>query len=235
MRHTFFILLIFVPSFLWAQTKEDPVYNAHKSEVGINARNIFSGAIGTGIIFKKRFKFGDLVARNEKTAFRIQLGGSGQIQLNEREQALGDTISPLLFRDIFNRGYSVFGLVGVEWQKQKNRFQYFYGLDVGYRLSKTERLAGWTYSSRDGYTFRVNDEHRSAIPLIGFAGIKYFITPRIAIAMDSGFEINYEFGKTDITLINNSDGSEITIKDFDIQNINYAFRYLNMLNLSYFF
>lgn len=235
-KFTLVIISFFLSNgLIWSQSNDETRYNEYKTEVGINIRDIFSGRLGTGVIYKKRFKFGNLVARNEKTALRVQFGGSGQIELNEREKFLSDSISPLLFSDIFNKGINLYCLVGVEWQKQKNRFQYFYGIDIGYRISRTERLVGWSYRSDRGYTFRVNEDNRNSIPLIGFAGIKYFISPRIALAIDSGLEVNYEFGNTDVTLINNSDGTEMTFKDLEIQNINFGFKYLNMLNLSYYF
>lgn len=228
------ILFSFFSSFAQNEEKKQQ-YNIHKNEVGIDFQNLFSGVLGASVIYKKRIGEKKFISLDEKKALRISLGGRGELPLTDRLDVLNDTLSPLNFTDLLREGFQFHCLVGLEWQKQRNRVQYFYGLETGFRYFKYKRLVGWSWNSISGYTFRFNDEVNQSIPLIGFFGVKYFLSKEFSISIETNLQVNYQHEKIDRTLINRQNGTEFESKDIIRKEINFNLDYLSSLNFSYYF
>lgn len=206
MKHIFTlgILCLLMPRLSAQTTSETPTknavkYNQHKYEIGIDVKSLFSlQGIGTGFIFKKRIGEKKYISVYEKRALRLLLGGQYAIPTNANVDA--DFIGTDLREESLKKAEgSVFAGAGLEWQKQRDRVQFFYGGDLLTEFSVFESVAYSVYLPNQGnyYSNETNYRYRTiAAGLNGFGGIRFFLSPRFSLGVESGIYLGYESRKT---------------------------------------
>lgn len=248
MKFISFIIVIaftlYISQNVYGQEKGEVNYHKYKNEIGIDFQHLFgtfysSPAIGTSLIYKRRAPETGLIAVNEKKAYRFQLSLGGQAELGERKV---DTLINTLF-DLFDgddRNYLSVGFaVGMEKQINRNRFQYSYGLDLGYRYLD-ERVISWLYTSsgisgKTRYIRRVIHTTSHGPTLVPFFGFKFFIVPEISLSLESGIPVTMSFISRSNTEQDLPDEEIETVKKESLKEIDFYFDFLRTLNVSYYF
>ncbi|HMR42346.1 MAG TPA: hypothetical protein PKC40_00865 [Saprospiraceae bacterium] len=224
-------------------TKEEPVYNQFKNEIGIDFQNLFSfNTLGSSLVFKKRIGEKRFISLNEKRVLRFQTGffvdnslaidtASNNYSYFMNRYAAGDA-----FKD---KNINSRILVGMEWQKQKGRWQFFYGFDIGVGYSIADRITGYYYQYSGNVIinegFITSKEESLNFPTYGFFGLKYFFTPRVSLSVESAISAGFSKIKSNETRhssIEKTSEETFLIKEL---RINSNFDYLRFLNLSYYF
>jgi hypothetical protein len=243
----FIFLTIFfavVASSLSAQEVEKINYHQYKNEIGIDMQHIFgtffngTPGLGARLIYKHRKPATGLIAVNEKTAYRIQLGIVGALDLGDRQF---DTLESGFFAlNVDGRdNLYCFGAVGIERQMQRGRLQYFLGGDLGYayRLSEFNdyfRIISLPSGKTEDFV-EVERTVTHGPMLIGFFGFKYFILPEISLSLETGFQIAYEFNQLHQWEKNLSNGEVGGVQKGKYNTLRLELDYLRALNLSYYF
>ena len=234
------ILLSFLCVLVKAQDKpsekEKPVqFNQHPYEIGIDFQNLFTGQLGTALVFKKRIGEKTFISLNRKKVLRLRIGGNGRIPL---EDSTGiSSFSPITVSSIFDEHYSVFAFAGIEWQVQKKRVQYFYGFETGYRLAKTDFLstAFTTIQNNTLYDYGATIVKENSFSLAGIGGVKFFITPEFSVALETSLTVSYLREKVIRKDLIPNGFFDFSEDEYSNSSINYTSDYLNALYLSYYF
>lgn len=141
--------------------------------------------------------------------------------------------------DRFSRSFSNINLgLGYEWRRGSTRLQGYYGAEVmiGYSSGTTNKYTygnGYSASnlspesttwnggggviSEGGEAERVTEENNASSFSIGarpFAGVEYFVAPKISLGMEFGWSINYTtFGGSETTFESwSSSANEVTTR-----------------------
>ena len=223
-----------------------------KSEIGIDFHNFFRGALGTSLVYKRRFGEKNFVSTNEKKAFRFRVGGSGSLPIAYEESETGrfDTLSTtfpnstILQNNLFEdeKSISVFLLTGIEWQRQKDRFQYYFGFEMGFwhtKISETNRYRFIVNSNIEGSTYELIEKRRfdnqeNSILLNGLAGFKFFINPRFSLSIESSIETSFRMSNYN-TIFEDIQNETEEVVQTKRKRLFYSFDYLNALFVSYYF
>ena len=230
---TLIILLLFQSNYSISQINDKEVqFNEKKNEVGIDFQNIFSGILGTSIIYKTRIGEKKFISKDEKKALRFRLELRGGIELSSQ---LPDSITTSLFNRYRSEGFRAAIYTGYEWQKQKNRVQYFYGLETGFEYVYQYDLFSWSWNVVNGFTLVIEDERKITIPLIGFGGVKLFLSKEFSISLESNLKIEYNVVNSNRTIENEKIGLFDELPKISSNEITFRLHYLSMLNLSYYF
>ena len=185
---------------------------------------------------KKRIGEKKFVSNNEKKAIRLQLGVSGNSPINEFNKY---EVSGLTYQDLYGFSESNFGVsisTGLEWQRQKKKIQYFYGIGIGGGYGKRQNLGNVLNTNNTGisrYSLEISKGY--SINTEYFGGVKYFLSPEFSLSLESGFIIGYSNDTIDIELIEVSSKTS-TETNLQTRNaIHYRLSYLRYLNFSYYF
>lgn len=120
---------------------------------------------------------------------------------------------------------SGFGIrLGYEWQKQTDKHQLFYGADVSYSYSVSKT----TVDPSLPVTGVFLPVRRHAYSLSVFAGVKYFLTPRMSLSGETHLYLSY---------LNNRNYSDFDFNGLGGQSslTELRFRPLRNLNFAYYF
>ncbi|MBK9016308.1 MAG: hypothetical protein IPM82_20810 [Saprospiraceae bacterium] len=253
-RFTCLLALLVFNLSLFAQNdegkKNEKPINQYKNEIALDFQNAFrnlvngfsdddynSEAIATSLIFRRRIGEKKFISVNEKKALRLQLGGTFSIPISS-EEIYDSTLTGT--SNLFNIKESrtdVYSYIGIEWQRQFDKLQVYYGLDSGVRYYKDLDVPTVISSTSGQVNYWREINYRSiSIPLIGFAGVKYYFHPR--------FSLSYELSLgTAISFIKNrQDRFEPGIEGPAEREFNYRrtgisgnSSYLRYFNVSYYF
>lgn len=240
---------------LFAQNDEDnkkgkPI-NQYKNEIALDFQNAFrnlvngfsngnnnSEAIATSLIFRRRIGEKKFISVNEKKALRFQLGGTFTIPISSEEIYDSTLTGAFNFLNIKESRTDVYSYIGIEWQRQFEKLQVYYGLDSGVRYYEDVDVPVTVVSSSTGQInfWREINSRSISIPLIGFAGIKYYFHPRFSVSYEMSFGVAIGFLK------NRQDRFEPGIEGPAEREFNYRRTeisgnsdYLRYFNLSYHF
>jgi hypothetical protein len=247
MKHLFPIgILCLCATHLSAQKTEEPPtkpgikYNQHKYEIGIDVKSVFSlQGIGSGLIFKKRIGEKKYISVYEKKALRLQFGGSANVPVSAKvESDIAGT--EVREENLKNSEGFVFAGIGTEWQKQRDRIQFFYGGDFSVTLatSSIDSYSGVYYLGQGAYE-NVWNRRRQYISsgVTGFGGIRFFFSPRFSLSVESGIYFGYSFVKSsythdfyDLNLIHQEIQHEENVNGFD-----WSTQFVRALYFSYYF
>ena len=98
----------------------------------------------------------------------------------------------VVFRD--NDTWAIDALVGYEWQKQKGRFCYYYGIDGALKYQKkTEKndKYTWRFPNGDRVGFRKDLDQQTSLWVSPFVGAKFFINHRFSLSVESHLRLLY--------------------------------------------
>jgi hypothetical protein len=218
MKQTFqrFICLLVLFAFslsLFAQDdkdkKEKPI-NQYKNEIALDFQNAFrnlvnglsnnnsdSEAIATSLIYRRRIGERKFISVNEKKALRFQLGGAFSVPISTEEIYDSTLTGASNLLNIKESRTDVYSYIGIEWQRQFEKLQVYYGLDSGVRYYKDLDVPVSVISSTTGQVnFWREINYRSiSIPLIGFGGVKYYFHPRFSLSYELSFGAAISFIK----------------------------------------
>lgn len=221
------------------QVKNEVKYNQHEYEIGIDVKSIFSlQGIGSGLIFKKRIGEKKYINVYEKRALRLSLGGAFEVPTNAKVEgnSPGNDV-----RDLKSARGSILAGVGLEWQKQRERIQFFYGGDcfAAHSTFGTGLYSSVVYISDQNITANVYyDQTRSLTTGVnGFGGIRFFFSPRFSVSAESGMLIGYRFGKTRFhyTYVDSNFSPQKITREEKAGSIVWQTQYLRSLYFSYYF
>lgn len=247
MKHKFTIgiLCLLATSLSGQQTNETPSksgirFNQHKYEIGIDVKSIFTSiGIGTGLIFKKRIGEKKYISVYEKKALRLQFGGSAHVPVNAKVES--DFAGAEKREEYLKKAEgSVFAGIGIEWQKQRDRIQFFYGGDFSAELSVWSSYSynGFYDNNYGAYENLYNYKRRSlSNGVTGFGGIRYFFSPRFSMSVESGIYLGYHFGKNS-NFYDFYDSNLVLQKlklEEKMNSIDWRIQYVRALYFSYYF
>lgn len=254
-RFTCLLTLLVFSLSLFAQNDEDkkkekPI-NQYKNEVvldfqnafrnlvnGFSGNNNYSKEIATSLIFRRRIGEKKFISVNEKKALRFQLGGAFSVPISTEEIYDSTLTGSSNLLTIKESRTDVFSYVGIEWQRQFDKLQVYYGIDSGVRYYKDLDVPVTVISSTSGQVnyWREIKYRSTSIPLIGFTGVKYYFHPRFSISYELSFGAAISFIK------NRQDRFEPGIEGPAEQEFNYRRTeisgnsdYLRYFNVSYHF
>ena len=242
---TLTLIILFVsPFFSFGQSEtnategSDTQWNMYGREVALDVhllnRELQLSSIGTNFIFKKRLGEKKLSSLNDTKALRIQFAGYASYPL-ERDF---DTLASLSNVNFYNwKSLSCRLLLGIEWQKQFNRIQLYYGLDAGIRFSNSLTASSINMGPSPGevLSYRENTRSEFSIPIYAFMGVKYFIHPRISIALESALSTGISRSYLRRVDIDNLTNETITLIDAKRTEINFSTDYVRYINVAFHF
>lgn len=210
-------------------------YSRQKWEIGtdllwlINKNTIPA----SNIFIRRNVTYGE----NKLGAFRLRLG----FNYNSKDFAEVNTIGQE-FPD-YTIDYTVYSRVGYERQKPMGKFQLFYGADVQmqYVRHKDEKTK-YIGTQPDAYPETTLIRQNTFEPgLIGFIGIKYFLSPHFAVSSEINTGLYFQHFKYYLITYDNNlgyDPDDITSFGYSQYRINswkVNFQPLSVLNFSYYF
>ena len=239
---TIILLTFFISSFINVNGQEKQIdiktkqFNQHKHEIGIDIQNLFSryNSLGSSIVYKRRLGEKKFISLNDKKALRFIVGGSGEIPLN-RDRLNYDSLSTTDIRDLERSTLQLYGLIGIEWQHQKSRVQYFYGIETGFKYSQKEEASSFVYTNVSIIKFGYYNTTSYSIPINTFGGIKFFFSQEFSLSIESTFSLSYQMERVDRTVYDVVANVAADTKGAKRNEINYNFDYLSSLNFSYYF
>jgi hypothetical protein len=230
--------------------KEKPI-NQYKNEVALDFQNAFrnlingfsnnnsdSEAIATSLIFRRRIGEKKFISVNEKKALRFQLGGAFSVPISTEEIYDSTLTGTSNLLNIKESRTDVYSYIGIEWQRQFDKLQIYYGIDSGVRYYKDLNVPAAVISSTTGQVnyWREIKNRSISITLIGFAGVKYYLHPRFSLSYELSFGAAISFIK------NRQDRFEPGIQGPAEREFNYRRTeisgnsdYLRYFNISYHF
>ena len=239
------IFTLFVPVMSLSQSESttakasDTQWNMYSREFALDFsnlnRDLSLGSIGSNLIFKKRIGVKKSPSLDSQKAFRLQLGGYAAYPIG---QASLDTLAALQNARYYNwKNISLRLLLGIEWQKQINRIQLYYGLDAGIRYSESVLASSIQTGSNPGQVTKYTQTDRSdlSIPVYAFLGVKYFIHPRISIALESALNTGLSWSSFMNTEVDNINNRTITTLDASRREINFGTEYVRYINVGFHF
>ncbi len=246
MKFYFFLLSCFISNHcLFSQNETNDnktIYNTHEIEVGIDVKKfvnsiltnsfeeISSLSINPALILKIRAGEKRFISINEKRAFRI-LADAIYLQpfINEDSLIASSNQISNTFSEALNEKLKLSLLLGYEWQKQNGKYQYFNGFDLGVEYDNSVRSL---FINTGNPNFRKIKDKRLLFPFIGFAGFKYFLSPKVSFSFESSFELRY------IRVFNQTIESlpiPVEVDEFSVNKIQLNFNFLRNVNFSYYF
>ena len=169
-------------------------WNFYEKEIALDvkylSRELNLNSIGSNLIYKKRFGEKRFISLNDKKSYRFQIGGYSDISVNEIDSVTYGNTS-IFTKDIHDNSANIKGLFGVEWQKQINKLQLYYGFDTGIDFYLSTGFLYYNTYNGDLYSYRTQDEYRVGIPVFGFFGLKYFFHPRFSVGIESSISLGF--------------------------------------------
>lgn len=169
-------------------------WNYYGEEIALDVkflnRDLNLNSIGSNLIFKKRFGEKRFISLNDKKSYRFQIGGYSDISVSE-EDSLSNGSTSIVLQDINENRANIKALFGIEWQKQINKLQLYYGFDTGLDFYLNTGFLNSRYINGDFYSYTTQEEHRIGIPVFGFFGLKYFFHPRFSVGIESSMALGF--------------------------------------------
>ena len=213
-----------------------------KYEIGIDFQGFFKGNAGTSLILKVKKPTNGFVPLTYTTNFRFQLALSGTLPFESKVTAIDTTITNAYYNNSVSKDLFIQPMIGIERVNFYNRFNIFYGFDIGpyyHYNSNTSTYYGFVnqfYSN--GYPTGGTVNNYYGIAVVPFFGVKYRLTERFSISVESGINIAYDYlncrlNETDLNTFTNQFESLTMVKNEKRFLVNMM--YLRFLNLNYHF
>lgn len=175
------LLIAFAVGSSNAQDKIDSVLQPHKWEITLNMRKL--------LLFPQSYdwSFPYLVKR------RNNQGGAWRLMVLPSLVSQGYSPKPqVILRNEYT--WTVDALVGYEWQKQKGRFCYYYGIDGALRYqNETDKTDNFIWRSPNGDRVGLlkDLDQQTSLWVSPFIGAKFFITHRFSLSVESHLRLLY--------------------------------------------
>lgn len=204
---TLALLLCFFASPVWGQMrlfsapKDTTKFNnrKYKQELGLNVAGIFGGYVGGSLVWKIRDDRSELVPVTYSNYWRIQAGTAGRTFTGYEDSIRWEAY---LIRNISARpsSYNQFwATIGRERNNFHNRFNLFYGWEVGPRLEyehSTNGISGPLVDQNGLLIGHFYGDYRAKTFSLGayaaaFFGVKYRFSERISLSFETAFWLLY--------------------------------------------
>ncbi len=217
----------------FSQVKSDSVKtNPYKWEVGIDFFSLLTSgnSDGVNLIVKKNYQKDN----NKEGAYRLQFSVSSNIYTNQ-QRSVGSVINSQ--SDGNSNFYSL--SLGKEWQVRYGNFLFYYGADAGFGIARSRRKTpNISQIDTDGntaivsYTESVSRSYSSSVT--GFLGAKFFIIPRLSLAIETSLGYQYAYQNDDTKIIS-TNNVLVDTAYLKASNHNVFFRPVRFLYMSYYF
>lgn len=159
----------------------------NKFQVDVDISNILNGLSGAGLVLKKKFDPGKFVSVDAIKLIRGSLRMNNTISFqNYFKDTLANTNYPKTNLDI---------QFGLGWERQyiHKKFVHYYGIDlIAAHYQNDNVYFGYAGGgSQVYYANYVYKNRRNRIGVNPFFGIKYYLTDRLSIGIETGFELSY--------------------------------------------
>ncbi|MCC7246596.1 MAG: hypothetical protein IT269_13015, partial [Saprospiraceae bacterium] len=233
-----FVCAFFAANLLNAQQRIFPVRKDtapfdnryYKQELGLDISGVFAGYVGGALVWKIRDDRSKLVPVGYSHFWRLQAGlysdnFTGIIDSFTHQNYYYESRTPA-------DGYiNSWIMVGRERVNYANRFNFYYGWDFGPEYTYNLYNAHGTFLRilPDGSDYdwiginRKVKTHSLGATMAGFIGVKYRITPRISLSVESAVTAFYQWSKRKLVIQSNDEDiatSEDTYHQFG-GNIQY--------------
>jgi hypothetical protein len=230
------LFCLLISNLAYSQTQDSLKFNnrKYKWEVGLDVKGILRGSPSSGLVFKTRKTIGKLVpiSYSNNLRYLISLSGTQPTQSDFKF----DENSPIrvVNTEEGKKFHFIECGIGYEHIDFYGRFNFYYGLDFGLKYSYDIPLTYYYYSS-NGDNGRIYQKTRNFGPIANpFFGIKYRITERFSVSIETGFRLGYFFNKIKHIDYNiSNDPQSKTFATEKLQTIEYNFQYLRFLTFNY--
>jgi hypothetical protein len=207
----------------------------YNREMGIDFQGVFKGTPGTSLILKVKKK-SHLVSLTFSENYRFQLGLSGSVPISSHTIQSQDSLHTTVVNTYSQ--FSIQPLVGLEKIYYYGRFNLYGGLDAGPYYNRMSQ--GYSVLSGSNYytgTLPLTS-WGAGIAIIPFAGMKYRLTERFSVSLESAFTLAYNYTKTVYGGVSYSNGQNTqtwTKSEAQLSTLIFNMRYLRFLTLNYHF
>jgi len=155
-------------------------------QVDVDLSNILDGLAGAGLVLKKKFDPGKFVSVNSIRLLRASLRMNNTVSFqNYFKDTLANTNYPKTNLDM------QIGL-GLERQYIHKKFVHYYGIDlIAAHYQSDNVYFGYGGGNVAYFVNYVYKYRRNRIGVNPFFGIKYYLTDRFSLGIETGFELSY--------------------------------------------
>lgn len=191
----------------------------YNNQIELDIKNLFTGFEGASLLYKRKLETGKLIAVNEIKLLRLMAELTTVIRFgnNDLPTVTGDT-SFVFIQDRLNFRLGV----GFEKQKKNKNFVHYYGMDAIFGYSKREYYVP--------ISFGVSVPRIVKFMRVGvnpFFGIKYYVTKRISLGIETGIELSYlhliESSIPENREVSNSNGFFAQLNNLRFITLGYVF------------
>lgn len=208
--------------------EEQKRWNLFYNEIGFNVGNLLlgGGESSTTLIYKRRYESGKLirVRRTQARRFILSL---------DIDKPLKDEVPDGWFNNYLQENkISAYAAVGKELQHNLGRFQLIYGLDLYAKYRKNVYLNRNYYVDPTSETIYTRDFSQYYYEIgggvTGFAGVRYFVHPRVSLAIETGLAVGYAHKETIQRLQEPGIDIDYSTKTHNIQTLAMAKRFFTL-------
>lgn len=189
------VFLLLGSSSVFSQNKKFGVELAkikeQKNHLEVDIRNIFSSLSSATILYKRRLNKNESLEGEALKLIRFSLGLSSQFIVDRGLDSFSDLLNSQSDVTFFNGG------IGFEKQKMNKHFVHYFGIEgrVSYR-TQNSNLTFTTLSNIiniPDFTGSANQLRNYTIGggILPFFGIKYYITNRLSVGIETGLQVLY--------------------------------------------
>jgi len=195
-----------------------------------NVRGGYNNANVTSLIYKVRNDRGKLVAVSYAKNWRFQLRTSSTTS-TDRTQRFESNGQTFTYKEDGFSNFYINPAVGIERVNFFNRFNFYYGADFGLSYSRSRGLSNFGYVlNGNGFLFTTNADAFGS-GATAFLGMKYRISERFSISIESAFEIYFSWIKSSLY----DDVQKETVSREAYESFGHLFKPLRLLTFNYHF
>lgn len=225
------------------EQKKETRWNVYKNEIALDFkflnRDLNLQSIGSNFIYKKRFGEKKFISLNEKKSWRFQIGGYANYPVSTQD-TINATRTSYEHRNFNNIDMRINLLAGIEFQRQFDKLQLYYGFDSGVSYVLTVGPHSFRYYTNSFMEEYIRSEDSSfGIPIVGFIGLKYFFHPRFSLSIESALSIGVAWVRSEYLYYNNfNDIDKIELVKTEVAkrtDIRFGTNYLRFINAGFHF
>jgi hypothetical protein len=178
-----------------------------KREISIDAQGIFrilnTSMLNIAFIYKVRTDHGRFISVTSAKNYRFLLAFEGGLPVKNKAVKIDQSIQ--VFATSNYQRFSIHPLVGMEKVRFYDKFNFYYGIDLGPLYEHVDSgYDFYYYDNTNTYSFTrlsQNKERKVGVSAIPFVGVKYRFTERFSISLESSIFLTYYQRTTESYLI----------------------------------
>jgi hypothetical protein len=206
-------------------------------EAGIDVSQLMKGTPGTALLLKVKKK-SKLVSLTFSENYRFQLAISGAVTAASQMTELDSLHYHYFYKP--NNSFAFHPQVGIEKIRYFGKFNLYYGWDAGLSYSTVSNgYSSEIVSSGANYVYVYNYSSQKSMGanVTPFAGVKYRLTDRFSMSVESGFNVAYLFTDQVISNLQWSGYAYSLVPGMELKSHGFSFNmaYLRFLTFNYHF